>query len=333
MKLHKYFSLSIVLLVTFLTAACAVDPEEDSNYGLDRVMKAWIRVNYPGLKPFENTDSYVLEMVEGTGAPVVDSAYVWVHYAKRNLDQTVTSTNIQELAEQIGTYSVTANYGSNIWRVDQGYLPDDLEDVIKSLRAGGHAKVALPASASGHDRSLYSAFSSLTETTNQIIDVTIDTVVTDIYDYQERIMKAWFRERYGVSDTAAAHLYLKKLVEKTAEEDTIPEGNTVRVRYVGRLMDGRVFDTNIEDTAKFYRIYKSNGSYNALSIEYYRTDTTKFSSANSVVKGFGKGVTLMNYGEKAVVLFSSQLGYGEKGSSPSIPEYSPLSFWLYIEPK
>ena len=98
-------------------------------------------------------------------------------------------------------------------------------------------------------------------------------------------------------------------------------------------MDGRVFDTNIEDTAKFYRIYKSNGSYNALSIEYYRTDTTKFSSANSVVKGFGKGVTLMNYGEKAVVLFNSQLGYGEKGSSPSIPEYSPLSFWLYIEPK
>ena len=333
MKLHKSLSLSIVLLAAFLTGACAVDPEEDSNYGLDRVMKAWIRVNYPGLKPFANTDSYVLEMVEGTGLPVGDSAYVWVHYAKRNLDQTVTSTNIQELAEQIGSYSVTTNYAGNIWRVDQGYLPDDLEDVIKTMRAGSHVKVALPASASSHDRSLYSAFNSLSETTNQIIDVTVDSVVTDIYDYQERAMKAWFRERYGVSDTAAAHLYLKKLVEKTAEEDTISEGTNVKVRYVGRLMDGRVFDTNIEDTAKFYRIYKSTGSYNALSIEYYKTDTTKFSSANSVVKGFGKGVTMMNYGEKAVVLFSSQLGYGDKGSSPSIPEYSTLSFWLYIEPK
>ena len=41
----------------------------------------------------------------------------------------------------------------------------------------------------------------------------------------------------------------------------------------------------------------------------------------------------MNFGEKAVTVFGPQLGYGEKGSSPSIPEYSPLCFWLYIEPK
>jgi hypothetical protein len=41
----------------------------------------------------------------------------------------------------------------------------------------------------------------------------------------------------------------------------------------------------------------------------------------------------MNYDETAVTAFSSDLGYGESGSNPAIPEYTPLSFWLYIEPK
>ena len=42
---------------------------------------------------------------------------------------------------------------------------------------------------------------------------------------------------------------------------------------------------------------------------------------------------MMNFGETAVTVFNSELGYGEKGKSPSIPEYAPLYFWLYIEPK
>ena len=158
-------------------------------------------------------------------------------------------------------------------------------------------------------------------------------MTTDIYDYQERAMKAWFTENYGISDTTALHLYFKKLVEKTAETDTVSEGTAVNVRYIGRLLNGKVFDTNIEDTAKFYRIWKSGSTYNALSVNFYKSDSQKFSSENSVVSGFGQAVTLMNYGETAVTLFNSELGYGEKGSNPAIPEYAPLVFWLQIEPK
>lgn len=333
MNLKKYLTLSTLLLAVLLTGACAVDPAEDENYSLDRVMKSWIKVNYPGLTPYGDTGLYLLEMNQGTGAAVGDSAYVWAHYVKRSLDQTVSATNIQSLAEQIGTYTASSDYSSDIWRVDQGYLPDALEKVLKTMRAGGYAKIALPASASSHDNAVYDAFNRLTETSNQIIELTVDTVVTDIYDYQERAMKEWFGKHYARTDTVAEHLYFKKLVEKTAETDTISEGTTVKVRYVGRLLSGKVFDTNIEDTAKFYRIYKSGSTYDGLSIEFYKSDETKFSSANSVVSGFGKAIQMMNMGETAVTLFNSELGYGEKGSSPSIPEYAPLLFWLYIEPK
>lgn len=332
MRLKDVF-LATLIPAFLLAASCAVEPETETYASQDRVMKAWIRYNYPGTSTYSGTSLYVLDMQPGEGPAVTDSSYVWVHYVKRTLDGDVLSTNQQKLAEQLGSYSASSYYGSNIWRVDQGYLPDGLEKVIKSMKSGGSAKVALPVSASEHETSMYSAFSSTSESANEVIELTIDTVMTNVFTYQEKVMKDWFQRNYQISDTAANHLYFKKLEEKTAETDTISEGGNISVRYIGRLLNGQVFDTNIEDTAKFYHIWKSSGSYDALTIAFYKADESQFSENNSVVEGFGKAITRMNFGETAVTVFGPQLGYGEKGSSPGIPEYAPLCFWLYIEPK
>ena len=183
MRIRKHI-LAALFLAGALTASCAVTNEEDANYSYDRVMKAWINVNYPGLKPFGDTGVYLLEMEEGSGPGMTDSSYIKAHYTKRSLDGTITSTNIRRIAEQLGSYKNTNYYGGNFWRLDQGYLPDGLESVLKTMRSGGRVKLALPHSASSHDYSFYSAFSSTSESDNEIIDLTIDTVVTDIYDYQ-----------------------------------------------------------------------------------------------------------------------------------------------------
>lgn len=316
-----------------MAVSCAVTPDEDSDYSYDRVMKAWINVNYPGLKPFEDTGAYILEMDRGNGPAVTDSAYIRAHYTKQTLDRSITSTNIRRIAEQLGTYKNTTCYEGNTWRLGQGYLPDALETILKTMRSGGHVKVALPHSASAHGFSLYSAFSGTNESDNLIIDMAIDTVLTDIYAYQEKAMKTWFQAHYASTDTLETGLYFKKLVEKTADTDTVAEGTSVKVRYIGRLLDGMVFDTNVEDTAKFYRIYNSSNTYSTLNITYYKSDEGKFSSENSIVSGLGKAIQCMNYGETAVAVFNSKLGYEEKGKSPSIPEYAPLCFWIRIEEK
>ena len=329
----KDLLLATLIPAFLLTAACAVEPQTETYASQDRVMKAWMRHNYPGKTTYGDTGLYVLDMEPGDGPAIGDSAYVFAHYVKSKLDGEIISTNDEGLARQLGTYSVLNHYGSSIWRIDQGYLPDDLETVLHAMKSGGYAKVALPLSASGHALSMYSAFSGTEESYNEILEIEIDTVVNKIYAYQEQVMKDWFQRNYQVSDTAAEHLYFKKLVEKTAESDTISEGHNVSVRYIGRLLNGQVFDTNIEDTAKFYRIWKSTGSYNALTISYYKDDPEQFGNNNSVVDGFGKAIRMMNFGEKAVTVFNSELGYGEKGKSPSVPEYAPLCFWLYIEPK
>ena len=330
MRIKKLFPI-LLLPLLFLTSACAVDPEENTDASYARVMKAWMNVHYPGVQPFGDTGAYVLSIDKGTGSPVTDSCYVWAHYTKRYLDQTVLSTNVQSLSEQIGDYTVSTYYGSDIWRLGQGYLPEALESILKSMRVGGSVKVALPLSVSSHDITLYSAFSSSPEPDNLLIDMVIDTVVDDIYDYQERVMREWFREHFARTDTVAEGMYLQKLVEQP--QDSIADGNTVSVWYIGRLMNGQVFDTNIQDTAKFYRIYNSGSSYDAINFKFHKADSESLTEENSYVDGFCKAIAMMNYGETAVVLFNSELGYGDEGSSPSIPEYSPLVFWLYIEPR
>ena len=326
----KYITIITLLLAATLAVSCAVTPKEDEDYSYDRVMKAWMRVNYPNIQPYGSGGAYVLSLSQGSGPAVTDSAYVRIFYTKRYLDQSIIETNVEYLAEQLGTWTASSCFDGNIWRMDQGYLPDALEEVIKHMRGGSYALIALPMSASDHSATAYDAFSTTSELSNELIEIEIDTVLTNIIDYQEKELRNWFREHYNSTSTLEDHLYFKKL--ETAE-DTIPEGNNVKVRYVGRLLNGQVFDTNIEDTAKFYRIWKESKTYDALSISYYKQDEDQFSTSNSVVTGFGKAILAMNYDEIAVTAFSSDLGYGESGSNPAIPEYTPLSFWLYIEPK
>lgn len=83
-------------------------------------------------------------------------------------------------------------------------------------------------------------------------------------------------------------------------------GTTVSVTYTGRLIrNGKQFDTG--------------------TIDVNVVDPTGTASGG-VVKGFNDGIAKMRYGEKAIIIFPSILGYGVTGSSTKIPAYSPLVF-------
>ena len=324
---------ALLLSTLFMAVSCAVTPDEDSDDGYDHMMKAWMRLNYPSVQPYGSGGAYILQMDKGSGPAIKDTAFIRAHYTKRSLDGSISETNVKELAGQLGTYSVSSCFDGNTWQLGKGYLPDALEEVIYTMNSGGSASIAVPLSVSEHEYAIYDAFSITPEISNYVYDLTIDTVLNDIYAYQESAMRTWFQTHYAISDTLVEHLYFKKLEEKSGENDSIPEGNSIKVRYIGRLMSGQVFDTNIEDTAKFYRIWNGSGSYSGLEISFYKKDDSEFEKNNSVVTGFGKAIQQMNYGETAVTLFGSKLGYGAAGSNPSIPEYSPLFFWIYIEPE
>ena len=96
-------------------------------------------------------------------------------------------------------------------------------------------------------------------------------------------------------------------------------GDEVKVRYTGRFVsnDG-IFDSNTTTGI-------------ALTV----LDPTTPNRGGGAVKGFNDGVARLKYGEKAIVIFPSSLGYGTQNQSATqsrvgIPSYSPLYFELEL---
>ncbi len=81
-------------------------------------------------------------------------------------------------------------------------------------------------------------------------------------------------------------------------------GDNVSVHYVGKLTDGKQFDSSRDRNQPF-----------------------KFPlGANRVIKGWDEGVALMHVGDKALFTIPPQLGYGDRAMGDRIPANSTLIF-------
>ena len=90
-------------------------------------------------------------------------------------------------------------------------------------------------------------------------------------------------------------------------------GDEVIVKYTGRLVSNdKVFDSNT-----------------TTGLPMTVVDPATSNRGGSVVKGFNDGVAKLKYGEKAIVIFPSALGYNTNPKG-SIPAYSPLYFELEL---
>ena len=78
--------------------------------------------------------------------------------------------------------------------------------------------------------------------------------------------------------------------------------DTVKVHYVGTLLDGTKFDSSID-----------------------RGEPIEF-PLNQVIKGWTEGVQLMSVGSKYKFYVPYNLGYGDQGAGGAIPPYSTLVF-------
>ena len=111
---------------------------------------------------------------------------------------------------------------------------------------------------------------------------------------------------------------------------------TIYINYTGRLLNGRVFDTTVADTAKMYGIYSSSKTYSPISVQYNHDDYTGItitSNKTSVIDGFSYMLWRMGPFEEGTGIFLSKLGYASSGSGSAIPAYSPLRFDIEVVEK
>lgn len=98
-------------------------------------------------------------------------------------------------------------------------------------------------------------------------------------------------------------------------------GDTVVLNYTGALTNGKVFDTNIEESAKKHNKLRPMGQYEPLRVRVGHTP---------VITGWTEGLQLLKKGSKATFIIPSALGYGERQQNNDIPPYAPLVFEVEV---
>lgn len=339
-KIYKCFVLAAAVVLALTSCAKVVAEDSDDYY--DRVLKSWVKVHYPAsVDKVSDYGVYVLEQQEGYGAIPLDSQYVRVNFTKYTLEGDIVASSYEKIGRQLREYKVSDYYGPNTWQIGIFALPIGLEETLTKMKEGGRTLIAQPMTVSSVLLTTYTDFLAEQEDDNYIYDIVLEEVIPDINKWQMDSLDRFQKHNYPGLDSLKKGFYVKKVLTLSDAEadfdgdgkrDTVADNNTMYVRYIGRRLDGTVFDTNIQDTAKKYGIYDSSNSYSTLSLTY-KTDVDGMLSEASTVEGFTRAVHELNYGESVITFFWSDMGYKAAGSSTTIPEYSPLFFqiWAFKE--
>ena len=337
--MNKAFPLALLSLV--LLASCAKDNTQSTGEKARDHFNLWAATNYPDLQ-IDETGILILENTPGTGdAWNSDYAYVLCEATVGTTAGAISSTTSMELAKQLGTYSEGNFYGPRYQQVGVNASYAGVDAILGGMRIGGHRKAAVPAwllTTARYD-SKDDYISNCTGSTHFIYDITLLGMTDDISAMEKDSLRNYVTRVSGADQQPTTYteadpdgnLYF--ISDSTAFIGTEKRSSTasLQLNYTGRLLNGQVFDTNIERVAKDNNIYDPTRTYGPATISFAEDYTNITMDGNSVIDGFKGSLSLMKWpGQTAVALFASCVGYSSSGSGDRIPAYSPLIFELEL---
>ncbi len=333
------------ILCSIFFFSCAEEKDESNKSVQERILEAYLDLNYPGNKYMKTASGLIiLSHQEGKGLTPVDGDGAYIRYSVKTLDGNYEKTTVENLAQQLGVYSATEYYGPELAEIGYGKISRGMHEALCMMREGGKMTIIIPPHLSSFDYNKnyyygYDIDDTPQSSVNKIYEIELVHTIGDVFKFQTDSLERFRDIHYPGVDSTVTGYYFKKL--SGTYKDTIPQNETASVWYVGKLLDGYVFDTNIADTAKKYGIYDASSSYTALSVSYESTFELMSSegseSGNGYVTGFARALKSMTYGDHAVTFFWSKYGYGADGNvgdnGGGVPGYSMLFFDIYLDEK
>jgi FKBP-type peptidyl-prolyl cis-trans isomerase len=343
--MKKIFTVILYTAVALAVAGCAKADQPGPNDANKRFFDAWIKVHHPDVKP-TGLGIYVIEETEGSGAVVGKDGFAIVDYTITDLEGNITSFTDKMTAKQLGKYDTAYYYGSKVWTTAEGTIQAGVAEALLGMKAGGSKKVIIPSwlmTYKTYDTAedYINPPKKKNETTsvsydNAIYNFTVRDFATDINEWEIGEIGDYFMANPSMNLTAADSLqygfYYKQLTAPT-DTTSFPKDTTIYINYTGRLLNGLVFDTTDERTAKFNGIYSSSRDYKPVSVKWNEKYSDITLGGSTIIGGFGLTLWQMRAFEKGVGIFYSPLGYSYSGKGSSIPGYAPLIFEIEIVEK
>ena len=104
----------------------------------------------------------------------------------------------------------------------------------------------------------------------------------------------------------------------------IEKGDLVKLSYIGKLENGEIFDTSIEEIAKENNIYSPERDYGPISV---------VAGTGQIIEGLDKALLGMKVGEKKTLRIVPEEAFGER--VPELVQKIPIEIFKEneIEPK
>ncbi len=129
---------------------------------------------------------------------------------------------------------------------------------------------------------------------------------------EQKLLEKYYKAKNLKAIKTTSGMYVA--VTKKGNGEAVGTGKLASMKYTGYLLDGTVFDSNIDP-------------------KFNHTDVFKFPvGQGAVIKGWDEGIALLQVGAKATLLIPSSMAYGTRATPGNeenpkgIPANSPLLF-------
>lgn len=340
-RLITYFTVILAL------GACAKTVSYGPNFYNERYLESWLSIHHPAVEA-EGLGIYVIDQSEGNGEKIEKDGYAFVSYSATDLNGNYSEYTDQETARQMGTYDSTYYYGPKVMLTQDGTIQAGLQNAIVGMKVGGEKEVIIPSWLMS-----YSTFSTpeqykakTTDYSHTIYKLKIEDYTKDIDKWQIGKIEKHLTDTYGSLDDFNKDIrkdttgfYYRSLVQQNIDTIAFKSDTTIYINYIGKLLNGKIFDTNVERIAKDNGIHDSGRTYEPAKVKWGQTYSDLTMNGSNVISGFAMALWNMNdlgsseKMDKCVSVFYSPLGYGYSGSGNRIPGYAPLVFEIEIVPE